>query len=67
MDGGRDLQGRNGGDFAQVLALLVAEVKVFAIGDFAHFGCAASGDLQRWGTGPMLGNEPADDLFGIDI
>src|SRR5450759_1774915 len=65
--GGRDLQGCNGGDFAQVFALLITEVKVCASGDLALLGCAPCRDLQGRGSDPVLGNDPANDLVGIYI
>ena len=62
-----NLELRNGRDFAQVLALLVAEVSLLADGNLPHFPAARRRDLESRRRGIAFRLHPANDLFGIDI
>lgn len=66
MDG-RDFQDRDGSDFAQLLAFLIAEVKLPSHRNLARLNRASSAYSEgRWRS-VMLRHDPSNDLLSVDI
>jgi hypothetical protein len=64
----RDFEGSHGGDLAQVLAFLVAEMHLSADWNFAHLhGAPCDRADSRPLSDPTLRHDPTDEPVGVDI
>src|SRR5690606_37861929 len=64
---GRDFQRRDGSDFAQILALLIAKVSVFQRWNLSYFAAASRRDPESRRRNVTFRLDPTNDLLGIDI